>query len=132
MAQANTPEHDHQYQADKAGLAGVPDRTWREGDHYDHGSPLGLHDTTLFDQGESAAGSSTDEATGESYGKPVRSIAPILSEVIDIDEVIEDGQLSGYEQRLEEELDIAEAHLDEVERERFNARTSAHRSRDVA
>lgn len=55
-----------EYLVDLAGLAGEPEsnRTRRQDEE---GSPLGLHDTTLFDEGSSASGELYDPMTGEPY-----------------------------------------------------------------
>lgn len=60
-----TEQNRNQYFADEEGLAGEPDSSWEDYDDHDGGSPMGLHDTTLFDQDESSAGEPYDEATGE-------------------------------------------------------------------
>jgi hypothetical protein len=54
-----------QYIVDIEGLAGITDETWPFDDYYDQGSPLGLHDETLFDQDEDASGERFNLATGE-------------------------------------------------------------------
>lgn len=55
-----------QYQADIEGLAGEPDLVWLTEEGHDGGSPLGLHDVTLFDQDESRLGGDVyDLATGD-------------------------------------------------------------------
>lgn len=57
-----------QYQLDLGALAGAPELGWQEADHFDGGSPLGLHDTTLFDQnGSELGGELYDPATGLRY-----------------------------------------------------------------
>jgi len=49
------------------GLAGEPDPNWRIADHYDNGSPLGLHFSTLYDQDTDESGERYDLATGLPY-----------------------------------------------------------------
>jgi hypothetical protein len=58
---------DRQYLLDIARLGGEPDSGWMNDEGHDSGSPLGLHDTTLFDENESQAGDQYDPATGEKY-----------------------------------------------------------------
>jgi hypothetical protein len=56
-----------QYLLDLGRLAGAPEQTLDEARSDEVSSPLGLHDTTLFDEGASAAGALYDEADGREY-----------------------------------------------------------------
>ena len=95
-------DRPHQYLSDIDGLAGEPDSSWINDDGHDGGTPLGLHDTNLFDQDESTLGADLiDPATGEQIDNSSSRAMREFS-VYDIYDNggVEDVEYYVYEQRL--------------------------------
>ncbi len=120
-----------QYQMDHLGLAGEPDPTWQSADQYDGGSPLGLHDTSLFDMNESASGSLYDEATGNPYDNSTGRKASHLHAVKDAGDNTS-PDVEGYEARMNFELDEAEFYFDLADRMRTGHRPIRYKSSGAA